>query len=319
MEYVKMHGGEVALKSEPGKGSEFKVTLPVDGNYPERGFVIQKHELDTILKASTKENTKENVEVHYSANGKPKILLIEDDSEIADFITSSLTEKYNIDVATNGKEALQTIRVNKPDLVISDIVMPKMDGIEFTKKFKNNPATSHIPLILLTGRAEPEKQLEGLKSGADAYMVKPFEIELLEVRIENFLKRREKFIDYLRLNEIATPQKINITSNEEKMLEKIVSCIENNISDPEFHISKLSQQTGISSNALYRKIKNLTGQTTNEFIRTVRIKRAEQLLRTKKLTVSEVMDQTGFSNHSYFSKCFKRIYGMSPKNYVEQI
>ena len=197
--------------------------------------------------------------------------------------------------------------------------MPEMGGIEFTKLFKSNPKTSHIPLILLTGQSDTEKQLEGLKSGADAYITKPFEIDLLEVRVKNFLKRRTQLTEFLQLNKISKPKEIHIDSIDEKMLKKVVACIENNISDPNLSIDKVCNETGFSHSILYRKIKSLTGQTVNEFIRTVRVRRAEQLLRTKKYSVSEVMYETGFSNHSYFSKCFRNIYKMSPKEYIEQV
>jgi YesN/AraC family two-component response regulator len=197
--------------------------------------------------------------------------------------------------------------------------MPEMDGIEFTKKFKGNPKTAHIPLILLTGQPQTEKQLEGLKSGADAYMTKPFEIELLEARISNFLKRNEKLAAHLILDKISKPMDIQIASQDEKLLDKVVRSIEKHISDSELNIDKVCNETGLSHSILYRKIKNLTGQTVNEFIRTVRVRRAEQLLRTKKFSVSEVMYETGFSNHSYFSKCFRKLYNKSPKEYIEQV
>jgi YesN/AraC family two-component response regulator len=196
--------------------------------------------------------------------------------------------------------------------------MPEMNGIEFTKKFKANPKTAHIPLILLTGQSQLQKQLEGLKSGADAYITKPFEIDLLEARIENFLRRSEQILQFLKLNKISKPKEIDLVSQDEKFLERVVVCIENHISDPDLHIDKVCNATGLSHSFLYRKIKSVTGQTVNEFIRTLRIRRAEQLLRTKKFSVAEVMHETGFSNHSYFSKCFRKLYKMSPKEYVEQ-
>ena len=187
------------------------------------------------------------------------------------------------------------------------------------KNLREIPKTAHIPLILLTGQTQAEKQLEGLKSGADAYITKPFEIELLEVHLDNFLKRSKKLTEHLKLDNISQPKNIEIVSQDEKLLEKVVACIEKHISDPKLSIDKVCDETGLSHSILYRKIKNLTGQTLNEFIRTVRVRRAEQLLRTKKFSVSEVMYETGFSNHSYFSKCFRKLYDLSPKEYIEQI
>jgi len=147
-------------------------------------------------------------------------------------------------------------------------------------------------------------------------MVKPFTIELLEVRIDNFLKRREQLTEFLIHNNISKPSEVQITSQDEKMLEKVVACVEKFMSDPDLRINKVSNHTGFSHPYLYRKIKSLTGQTANEFIRTVRLQRAEQLLRTKRFTVAEVMKETGFSNHSYFSKSFRKLYHISPKEYI---
>ena len=317
-EYVQMHHGEIRVNSKPGAGSEFNVILPLNVNYETENMLISGVETaEPSLKSKIKENTEE--QITSSVSGKPILLLVEDDIELANFIRVSLKDKYNVQHTHNGKEALQTITKQLPDIIVSDIVMPIMDGIEFTKKIKGNPKTAHIPLILLSGQSETEKQLEGLKSGADAYIIKPFEISLLEIRIENFLMRQNKFIEFINRDNISKPKAIQIDSQDEKMLKKIVACIENHISDPILDINKVCEVTGFSYSILLRKIKNLTGQNVNEFIRTIRIRRAEQLLRTKKYSVAEVMYETGFSNHSYFSKCFRKQYKMSPKEYINQV
>ncbi len=316
-EYVRMHNGRIELDSQSGEGSDFQVLLPLNFNYPsEISIVSDPDGIEPIMKPG---NNREIAGGTVAAStGSPYILLIEDDKEISDFIFMSLKDKYHMEIATNGKIALQTISKRLPSLVISDIKMPEMDGIEFTKKFKSNPKTSHIPLILLSGQSQMEDQLEGLKSGADAYIVKPFTIDLLEVRIDNFFKRREQLTEFLIHKNISKPREVQITSQDEKMLEKVVACIEKYMSDPDLRISKVSNHTGFSHPFLYRKIKSLTGQTTNEFIRTVRVQRAEQLLRTKRFTVAEVMNETGFTNHSYFSKCFRKLYHISPKEYIQK-
>jgi signal transduction histidine kinase/ligand-binding sensor domain-containing protein/DNA-binding response OmpR family regulator len=315
-EYVNMHKGEVVLKSEINIGSEFKISFPLQINYPD-SLIVETLTDESLLKIANTENTK--VSVVDSLSGNPYILLLEDDKEIVEFIRLSFYGKYNVKVATNGKIAFQMIGKHLPDLVISDVVMPEMDGLEFTRKFKSNPKTAHIPLILLTGQSHTKQQLEGLKSGADAYFTKPFEIDLLEVRIANFLRRSENMAKYLLLDKLSKPHDIEMDSQDEKMIRKVVSCIEKHIANENLSIELVCKETGFSHSILYRKIKKLSGQTVNEFIRTVRIRRAEQLLRSKKHSVSEVMLETGFSHHSYFSKCFRKLYGVSPKEYMEQV
>jgi signal transduction histidine kinase/ligand-binding sensor domain-containing protein/AraC-like DNA-binding protein len=317
-EYVLMHQGKIELVSQAGKGSEFKVILPSNINYESKNLVIYEPETpEPSLKTNHRESFEK--EIVSSISGNTFVLLVEDDHEIAEFIRVSLSNKYNVQHALNGKEALQIISKQLPDLIISDVVMPEMNGIEFTRKIKSNSKTAHIPIILLTGQTETEKQLEGLKSGADAYITKPFEINLLEVRVQNLLKHRNVFTEFLKRDNISKPKNIQIASQDEKMLKKIVACIEQHISDPDLDINKVCKETGFSYSILLKKVKNLTGQNVNEFIRTIRVRRAEQLLRTKKYSVAEVMYETGFSNHSYFSKCFRKYYKMSPKEYINQV
>lgn len=317
-EYAKMHRGKVMLNSQLGKGSEFQVILPLNLDYSSDKLIEIEQETNATLLKSEK-NKRIEEPILNSTSGYPFVLLVEDDKEISDFIQISFKKKYTVRIAANGKEAFQIISKYIPDLIISDLVMPEMDGIEFTKKIKNNPKTSHIPLILLTGKSDKENQIEGLKSGADAYITKPFEIDLLEIRIDNFLKREIQFSEYLKFNKLSKPKEIHIESQDEKLLGRVVTCIEKYIADSDLNIDKVCNEIGLSHSVLYRKIKSLTGQTVNEFIRTVRVRRAEQLLRTKKFTVSEVAYETGFSNHSYFTKCFKKLHKMTPTEFIEQL
>ncbi len=318
-EYVKLHHGQINLESTPGKGADFQVLLPLGKDYQgDIPVLVKGEEIKPLLKSVKESGDAEGDNLVSNLSGDPVVLLVEDEKEVSDFIRVSLKGKYNVKVAENGKVALEVISKQLPNLVISDVVMPEMDGIELVKRIKNNARTAHIPVILLTGQSEKEKQLEGLKSGADAYVVKPFEIELLEVRIENFLKREIKLSEYLKVEKLTNPNETEITSYDEKILEKVVNTVENQLSNPDLTIELLCKEIGLSHSVLYRKIKNLTGQTTNELIRSIRLKRAEQLLKTKKFSVAEVMDETGFSNHSYFSKCFKKVYKVTPREYIER-
>ena len=247
------------------------------------------------------------------------ILLVEDDRELSDFITLCLREKYNIITAYDGDEGLRKAEKKFPDLIVTDIVLPGLDGITLTRKLKRNARTAHIPIIILSGQSDNQNQLEGLRNGADAFMMKPFEIEHLEARIDNFIVHRKQIVKYLNTDKLTNPKIKETISGDEKMFQKIVSCIEKNLSDTDLSIEKLVKETGFSQSIIYRKIKTLTGLTTNELIRKIRLQQAEQLLKTKKFTVAEVMDQVGFSNHSYFSKCFRNSYLMSPKEYMDKV
>jgi signal transduction histidine kinase/ligand-binding sensor domain-containing protein/AraC-like DNA-binding protein len=314
-EYVTMHNGVINLTSQVGKGSEFIVSLPVAGHQALEGESSIAVELRPVLKSKPVEGT-----IYTSAkltSHSNHILLVEDDKELADFLQISLSKRYNVAIVSNGAEALKYISTTKPDLVISDINMPQMDGVELTKRLKNNPKTSHIPLLILSGQSEKESQMKALKEGANAYLLKPVEIELLELRIENFLRRGEQLAELYKVEELSKPSDIKVSSKNDKILEKVVLCIEKHISEPDLTIDTVVDECGFSHTFLYRAIKKMTGQTLNELIRTVRLKRAEQLLRSRQLSVAEVMDETGFSNHSYFAKCFKKIYNKTPKEYMQ--
>jgi len=316
-EYVEMHSGSISVESSPGAGSVFDISIPVKMGEPEAGT-------STGYQTDNEPATAGADDYHAIAESgaqqaypdRPLILLVEDDPDVINFIKTSLGGKYEYVAAENGKLALQLVEQQNPDLIVSDVMMPEMDGYTLSKNIKDNPRTSHIPVILLSARTFTDHQIEGIKSGADAYLTKPFDTKYLGAVIENLFTRKELLVEYVRMQTILNPSEIEITSGDEKILKQIITFIESHISDPELSVKKICQATGFTHSFLYRKIKHMTGGTLNELIRDIRIKRAAQLLKSRKFTVAEVMVEVGFSNHSYFSKCFRKVYRKSPRSYI---
>jgi len=313
-EYVEMHEGTIKVSSTPGKGSVFEIIIPLKTELGmERADTDGYYDMDVL---NDDFEQKERVDPKDILFEKQVILIVEDDSEVIDFIKLSFKNKYDFLVAANGREALNIVENKQVDLVISDVMMPEMDGYELIKKLKYNPKTGHIPVILLSAKSLTDDQIMGIKSGADAYLTKPFDIKYLEAIIENQLSRRELLLEHFRMQSLLNPTEIELTSVDEKILKQVITYIESHISDPDLNVKLICKATGYTHSFLYRKIKQLTGETLNELIRDIRIKRAAQLLKTGKFTVSEVMMEVGFSNHSYFSKCFRKVYNTSPGNFL---
>ena len=328
---VEMHHGEIHVKSEIDKGSVFTVFIPMGREYlgtdeisekdtmipDKRGAVLQ----ETILVDEEQADRTAFQEFDKKASMQgdrkklPLILLVEDDIDLLEYLKDNLIEKYRIHTATDGVQALKSIVVNHPELVISDIMMPEMDGIELTNKIKTDIRISHIPIILLTAKTTLEHRLEGLDTGADAYITKPFHLKNLYAQIENLLKSRkilrEKFI---KADQIK-PEEITLKSIDQKYLEKAIAIVEKFIEDPVFTVEKFAQEMFDSRVQLYRKLKGLTGLSPNEFVRNIRIKRAAEILVKEGITVGEVMYRVGFSNRSYFNRCFRQVYDTSPVDY----
>ena len=319
-EFVEKHHGEVTFNSTYGQGTEFRITIPLGKeHFDETELSNTEHELEytnSEIEGITNEPEFKDYEAIYS--DKPLILLVEDDDEVIEFIRINLHHKYTFLTAANGQEAFDMALEKSPDLVISDIRMPVMDGLSLCESLKENAKTVHIPVILLTAKTMSEERIEGLQYGADAYLYKPFKMELLETRIENLLKRTDQLVSSIKMNSLTKPSDVEMPSADEEFMEKLVSTIEKYISDPGLQVETLCDDLGMSHSSLYRKVKGLTGETISEFIKTIRIKRAAQLLKTQNFTVAEVMDEVGFSNHSYFSKCFRKIYHQSPGNYLKE-
>ena len=253
-------------------------------------------------------------------NRRMTLVIAEDDEEIRNYLENELSNDYDVHACSNGREALGEIIRTKPDLVLSDIMMPEMDGNTLCTRLKTNPNTNSIPVILLTAKSRDEDKLEGLETGADAYIVKPFNMDILRRTIINLInKHRLLRLKYER-NDTLEEQvdEIRLKSPDEKLLERIMECINKNLNNSDLSVDMIADTVGISRVHLHRKMKDLTGQTPHDFIRNIRLKKAAQLLANQGMNVTEVMYACGFANSASFSTVFKKFYGMSPRDYMKE-
>ena len=328
---VEMHHGEIHIRSEINEGSSFTVFIPAGKEYlstdelSETGTII-RDEMSAALQESIlieekppdkdpSEKVPEKVSPPADRKKFPLLLLVEDDNDLLDYLHDNLIEKFRIHTATDGVQALKSIIINHPELVISDIMMPEMDGIELTNKIKTDIRISHIPVILLTAKSTLEHRLEGLDVGADAYLSKPFHLKNLFSQIENLIKSRKLLREKFIKDDLVKPEEITLKSIDQKYLEKAISIVEKFIDDPVFTVEKFAKEMFDSRVQLYRKLKGLTGLSPNEFVRNIRIKRAAEILVKEGITVGEVIYRVGFSNRSYFNRCFRQVYDTSPLDY----
>jgi ligand-binding sensor domain-containing protein/signal transduction histidine kinase/DNA-binding response OmpR family regulator len=254
-----------------------------------------------------------------SDHEKPFVLLVEDNDEIRAYIRDTLQPHYQVTECANGLQGLEIAVEQLPDLILSDVMMPKMDGLQLVSKLKSDVRTSHIPVILLTARAALNYQLEGFETGADDYLAKPVNVRLLLAKIRNHLVIREKLKEKYSRIVTLQPQHQEVENPDDRFLQKLMSVLEENITNAEFNVSKLVREIGMSRPVLFRKTKMLTGLSVIDLIRNVRLKKAEMLLKQKKLSISEVAFTVGFSDPKYFSKSFRNHYGKSPTQYLEEL
>lgn len=316
-EFVRLHGGTITVESEVDKGSCFTVTLPVMP-IPMETIEILKPETEQVPEA---ERVTENLLTTNAAekNGpfrKKTLLLVEDNEDFRFYIKDNLKTYYTIIEAANGKTGWQKTLAEHPDLVVCDISMPEMSGIELCKKIKNDDRTSFIPVILLTALTGEEQQLAGLQTGASDYVTKPFNFEILLSKIRNLLLQQESFKKVYQKQVHAHPSEVKGESADEKFIQQALAVIEKNISNADFSVEEMSREMFMSRVALYKKLFNLTGKTPIEFIRSIRLQRAAQLLRKREMTVAEVAYEVGFNNPKYFSKYFKMEYNVLPSAYT---
>jgi signal transduction histidine kinase/DNA-binding response OmpR family regulator/ligand-binding sensor domain-containing protein len=319
-EMVEIHGGEIKVESSEGIGTSFAVKIPIiDEICFDSTLPMEIMDEPEFMKFKYPELNKDDIESVGSGKNtlknKGKIMIVEDHNEMREYIRGELIDDYEVMEAVNGEDALNKASTFGPEIIISDIMMPKMNGIEFCKAIKSDERTSHIAVILLTARSSYENKMEGLETGADDYIVKPFYGEELKSRIRNILetrkKLREKFGKYLDVE----PSKIEITSVDQIFMKKAINIIEEHIDDPDFNVETFSRLVGMSRVSLYNKLKSLTNHSVQEFIFLIRLKRAAQLLKESGMTVTEIAYSVGFKDPSHFSKLFKKQFGVSPKSY----
>jgi signal transduction histidine kinase/ligand-binding sensor domain-containing protein/DNA-binding response OmpR family regulator len=317
-EFVQMHDGQISVQSTPGKGSCFKVVLPLKDK-----FELQKaessHEENIVPGTEKAQRIDSTGKTDKKKDNGFKILLVEDNPDIRFYLKDNLQHQYSIFEASNGEEAWKLIPEVLPDIVVSDIMMPVMDGLELCRNIKTDSRTSHIPVILLTARTNEQQKYEGLETGADDYITKPFNFELLELRIKLLIEQREKLRKQFQQNFDIQPSEIAITSLDEQFLSKVKTITEENMGEPGFSVEKLSTEVGISRAHLYNKLLALTGKTPVEYIRIMRLRRAAQLLGKSQLTVMEVAYKVGFNDPRYFTKHFKNEYQMTPTQYIKKL
>ncbi|MBU2945469.1 hybrid sensor histidine kinase/response regulator transcription factor [Zobellia uliginosa] len=317
---VQRHHGEIIVEKGTKKGANFIFFIPKKFDFYKDDKIIGAEStkamvhpnLDHLKEVNFKTEDEDEI---ITTNEKPILLVVEDNADLRTFIKSGLYKKYEILEAENGQQGLDILKVHTPNIIISDIMMPTMDGISFAREVKKQVEYNHIPIVFLTAKTDDDTQLQGLKIGVDDYLTKPFNLEHLEVKLNNIMRYRKDLRNYIQREVSISPSEIKITSPDQEFLNRVIELLEMNIMDAEFNAESLTAALAMSRSAVYNKFKEFTGLSTGEFIRRFRLKRAKQLLESTDLTVKEILYMSGFNTASYFTKCFKKVYGELPKEY----
>jgi len=323
---VELHRGSIGVLSDPSFGTSFFVCLPKNKSaFEDNSDVtfLEGAEQDTFISqidanthAISVMDDMVDESLSRSRSKLPVLLIVDDNPDIRSFIKKGLGDKYYVYEAENGEIAFELTKKVIPNIIITDLMMPVMDGIEFCEKVKTTQEISHIPVVMLTAKTSQEWEMEGLRTGADSYIRKPFDMELLELKISNILKQRGELRKRFNRDTTLQPNEIAVTSADETFLQKAIEIVEKHMMNSDFSVEMLVKEMSISRSNLYLKIKELTGLSSSEFIRNIRLKRAVQLLEKSDLSVKEIMYMTGFNTASYFSKCFKKQFGVIPSKYI---
>lgn len=311
---LELHHGSISVESTPGKGSVFTLCFPVSKECFEDDEIADINSVDTEQSAHLPQDLDTLDPVAEPTNMDINLLLVEDNEELLSIMSKIFARSYHVLVARNGKEALDVIEKNDVDIIVSDVMMPEMDGLELCNHLKSDIKTSHVPIILLTAKSRPEDRVECYKAGADGYIAKPFELPVLVARIDNFIKnkqnRQEKFKDTPDGNAAS----LELSVLDKEFLDKVISLVNEHIEDDAFDIDALANEVCMSRSSLYRKIKVITGMSPVELVRNTKLKRSYELLKEGRMNISQVAYAAGFSNPKYFSTCFKEQFGISPRD-----
>ncbi|MFC0772174.1 hybrid sensor histidine kinase/response regulator transcription factor [Terrimonas alba] len=308
-EFVKLHNGIITVKSEPEQGTCFTVLLPAKKIY-------EASTQPATIPVLAEETEQIKFEESQRGGKKKTIIVVEDNEDIRFYLKDNLKGQYHVEEATNGKEGWEKIKLLNPDLVVSDIMMPLMDGVELARKIKTETLTAHIPVILLTAMGSEEKQLEGLKAGVNDYITKPFTFEILASRIRNLLAQQKLLQKRFQKQIEVNPGEVTITPVDEKFLKQALEVVEKNMDNPDFSVEDFSRDMYMNRVTLYRKILSITARTPIEFIRSIRLKRAAQLLEKSGMSVAEIAYEVGFNNPKNFTKAFKEEFKVLPSQYI---
>jgi len=315
-EFIEANKGSISVESAQDQGTTITVILPKSRNArtksPESAALISP------LPASETPTEPLSHEKLEALHGK-KILIVDDNAEIRTMLRLLLSDIFDVSEAENGAEAIQVAAGSQPDVIISDMIMPVMNGLEFCQTIKNDPNTSHIPVILLTSQTNENSQLSGYEAGADSYLMKPVRQDLLFQVVYNLVRNqdiiRQKFVQ----SDDLYPSDLVANQLDKEFLDKIITYIEENLADPDLDNKKISELTNLSRTVLYAKFKSLTGQGVHDFIKSIRLKKGLKLLQEGRLNINQIAYEVGFNTPSYFSKSFAKQYGVSPSEYVTKL
>lgn len=325
-ELVELHHGNISVTSELGKGTTVTVRLPLGKVHFREDQVVtdktqqperQETYADVVIPDASIPDTIQKTEVIESENALPILLLIEDNADVRSYIRSIVSSDYTLLQAVDGEDGIKQAKEYIPDLIISDVMMPKMNGYEVCRHVKKDERTSHIPVILLTAKASITSRIEGLETEADVYLNKPFVPRELLLYINNLIESRRKLRERYNRQVVLKPSDIAINSMDEQFLQRLMNVVEANFEDEDFSVEQLSDEMGMSRSQLHRKLQALTNESCSQFIRTFRLQRAMDMLKKKHASVSEIAFKVGFASHSYFNKCFLQQYGCTPSSVVE--
>ena len=333
-ELVELHKWKISADSEIGKGTEFKLEIPLNDFYlnenekflskifteaeENKNEIIGIDENNSTNKQNFKIEAESGKRIHDKSAARSSVLIVEDSEDVRIFISELLKDNYTILLSENGQKGLESAFENLPDIIISDVMMPEMDGIEFCKRIKSDWRTSHIPVILLTAKASSESKIEGLETGADDYVTKPFNFRELYVRIKNLLEQRSSLKEKFGKDVKFIPENITPNKADQEFLNNAINIVEKYIWDSAFDSDNFANQIFLSRSQLHRKIIAITGQSTGEFIRTIRLKKAAGLIMEKKLSVTQIALEVGFNSPSHFTKAFKQMFDCLPSEFVDR-